>query len=129
MNEFSFIDWMQNNWYEAGSLFLQLAFVTAAIWFARRILRTMRASQEQVGALLKLSVSDAIAETTRSGPAEGSSLRPEAPAFSLLEPAESAPQGAGVLGRTGAWLQTPMGGGGPGPLRRIVRWLQEPAGN
>src|ERR1051325_2000463 len=49
-------DWIQNNWYQLGSFFVQFAFLFAAIWFARRVLMTMRASQEQVGALLKLSV-------------------------------------------------------------------------
>jgi hypothetical protein len=130
MNEFRFSDWIQNNWYEAGSLFIQFAFVTAAIWFARRILKTMRASQEQVGALLRLSVSDAIGERARSSPSGDFSLKAEAPAFSVLEAAESdAGRSAGVLSRTGEWLQTPMGNGGPGPLRRMIRWLQEPAGN
>jgi hypothetical protein len=130
MNEFSFSDWIQNNWYEAGSLFIQFAFVTAAIWFARRILKTMRASQEQVGALLRLSVSDAIGERARSSPAADLSLKAEAPTFSVLEAGESDPDPrGGILHRTGEWLQTPMGNGGPGPLRRIIRWLQQPAGN
>ena len=44
--------WIQSNWYELGNLLSQFAFLAAGIWFARKILRTMRASQEQFGALL-----------------------------------------------------------------------------
>jgi len=46
MNEFT---WIQSNWYALGNLLAQFAFLAAGIWFARKILRTMRASQEQVG--------------------------------------------------------------------------------
>src|SRR5258708_5489991 len=56
--------WIQSNWYELGNLLNQFAFLSAGIWFARKILRTMRASQEQVGALLKLSVTGSRAGTT-----------------------------------------------------------------
>jgi hypothetical protein len=56
--------WMQDNWYQLGSFFVQFAFLCAAIWFARRILRTLRASQEQVGALLKLSFYGTAPERT-----------------------------------------------------------------
>lgn len=56
------IDWMQANWFELGSLTVQFAFLSAAVWFARKILMTMRASQEQMGALLKLSLSDELTE-------------------------------------------------------------------
>ncbi len=54
MNEFT--AWIQSNWYELGTLLSEVVFLAAGIWFARKILRTLRASQEQVGALLKLSV-------------------------------------------------------------------------
>ena len=64
MNEI--IAWMQSNWYELGGLFVQCTFLLAGVWFARKILKTMRASQEQVGALLRLSVTDASPELPRS---------------------------------------------------------------
>src|SRR5712664_1106664 len=60
MNEFT--AWMQSNWYALGSLLSQFVFLAAGIWFARKILRTIRASQEQVGALLKMSVTGAVAD-------------------------------------------------------------------
>src|SRR5260370_26496805 len=64
MNEIT--AWIQSNWYELGGLFVQCTFLLAGVWFARKILKTMRASQEQVGALLRLSVTDASPERPRS---------------------------------------------------------------
>ncbi len=58
MNEFT--AWIQSNWYELGTLLSEVVFLAAGIWFARKILRTLRASQEQVGALLKLSARSAL---------------------------------------------------------------------
>src|SRR5258708_39647558 len=55
-------DGMQKNWYRLGNLLSQFAFLAAGVWFGRKILKTMRASQEQVGALLKLSVTGAITD-------------------------------------------------------------------
>ena len=60
MSEFTV--WMQSNWYALGNLLFQFAFLAAGVWFAREILRTIRASQEQVGALLKLSITGANTE-------------------------------------------------------------------
>ena len=60
MNDFT--AWIQSNWYALGNLLSQFAFLGAGVWFARKILKTMRASQEQVGALLKLSVTGAITD-------------------------------------------------------------------
>ena len=57
--------WIQSNWYEMGNLFVQFVFLAAGIWFARKILRTLRASQEQVGALLKLSVAGGATDCRR----------------------------------------------------------------
>src|SRR5215467_3131244 len=48
--------WIQENWYQLGSFFIQCGFLFIAIWFARKVLRTLRSSQEQVGALLKIAV-------------------------------------------------------------------------
>jgi len=60
MNEFS--DWFQNNWIDLARLLVQCAILAAVLRFGRKLLATLRASQEQVGALLKLSVTDAVAE-------------------------------------------------------------------
>jgi len=51
-------NWMQSNWYELGSLMAQLTFVFAGLWFAGKILSTMRATQQQMGALLRLSMTE-----------------------------------------------------------------------
>lgn len=58
-------NWMQNNWYELGSLFAQFAFLFAGLWFAGKILRTMRATQQQMGALLRLSMTDGLEERSK----------------------------------------------------------------
>ena len=55
MSEFD--SWTQSNWNEIATLLVQIAFLATAAWFARNILRTMRAFQEQVGALPRLSIS------------------------------------------------------------------------
>src|SRR5947208_14615224 len=62
---------------------------STGIWFARKILKSIRASQEQVGALIRLSVGSAVPELqVSSAVAE----RPAASAGSYwLTPSESAP--------------------------------------
>jgi hypothetical protein len=137
MNEFT--AWMQNNWYALGNLLVQAAFLAAGVWFARRILRTMRSSQEQVGALLKLSVTGAITERhSSSTPAERSfaSASPywltpaEIPPAPLPELRESGPSRRAVAWHgLIVWLQTPMSSGNAAPWRRAVKWLQAPAGS
>jgi len=137
MNEFA--TWMQSNWYALGTLLSQLAFLAAGIWFAREILKTMRASQEQFGALLKLSLTGTISERHSSSGVAGRSLAdaspywltPAEPVPTLTEePKESGPsRWAFAWHATTLWLQAPMGGGESAAWRRVVRWLQAPAGN
>ena len=132
MNEMS--DWIQSNWYALGNLFIEGAFLAAAVWFGRRILRTLRASQEQVGALLKMSVTGAISERqSSSGAAERSFANaspywltpPEVPAAApLQELHESRPS---LLHRAILWLKTPMKRAQVAPWRRAIKWLQAPA--
>ncbi len=64
MNEIT--DWIQSNWYELGSLFAQFTFLFAGLWFARKTLKSMRASQQQVGALLRLSMMDGLEERSQA---------------------------------------------------------------
>jgi hypothetical protein len=52
----------QSEWYAAGMLLMQLAFLVGGMWFASNFLKTIRGFQEQVGALVKLSVTGAPAE-------------------------------------------------------------------
>jgi len=132
MNEMS--AWIQSNWSALGSLFIEGAFLAAAVWFGRKILRTLRASQEQVGALLKMSVTGAISERqSSSGAAERSFANaspywltpPEVPAAApLQELHESRPS---LLHRAILWLKTPMKRAQVAPWRRAIKWLQAPA--
>lgn len=58
-------NWMQNNWYEFGSLFAQFAFLIAAVWIGRKILKSMRATQQQFGALLRLSITEGLEDRSK----------------------------------------------------------------
>ena len=58
MSDFS--DWLQNNWIDLARLGVQSAILVAIVRYGRRLLAALRASQEQIGALLKLSVADGM---------------------------------------------------------------------
>lgn len=130
MNEM--ISWIQSYWYELGMLLAQLFLLVAGVWYARRILKAMRASQQQFGALLKLSLSDELNQRVKSEP---QAHRPT-PYVSADWPAMSetvTPQEAPALTPEGqhrggiiAWFKAPLWNG-PTPWRRVVRWLQAPA--
>ena len=135
MNELS--AWMQNNWYALGNLLLQAAFLTAAIWFARDVLKTMRASQEQVGTLLKLSITGALTDhhsaTDPARPFATASpywLTPqEFPPAPLPEPIQIGPSRWAIARHSVAvWLQTPMSSNENAPWRKAIKWLQAPVG-
>jgi hypothetical protein len=68
MNEFS--DWFDNNWVDLARLLVQCGILAAVVWYSRNILKTLRASQEQIGALLRLSVSGGAAHERGSSIAE-----------------------------------------------------------
>ncbi len=102
-------DWIQSNWYETGMLMAQGAILATLIWYARKALRAMRASQRQVETLLSLS------------------LTPGAPAIARTEPTNGSEHGTiHPLRSAIGWLQAPVGSGGFHPMRRVVRWLQAP---
>ena len=135
-----FLSWVQGNWQALGTLFTQLAFLVAGVWFARNILRAARAFQEQVGALLRLSSTTATpaelhsaGANTRRSPAEASPywLTPsETQAVSAPEPTHSGPSRFVVAWHLLLhWLQEPMSTSQAGHWRRLVHWLQAPAGN
>jgi hypothetical protein len=132
--------WIQSNWYEMGNLLVQFVFLAAGIWFARKILRTLRASQEQVGALLKLSVAGGATDRqSLNAAADRPSIAAASPYW--LTPSETAPAGSPELAESAphlvathkngliVWLQTPMSSGGVAPWRKAIRWLQSPAGS
>jgi len=137
MNEFG--SWTQDNWYGLGTLLTQLAFLIAGVWFARNFLKTIRAFQEQIGALLKLSItatpagrhlwSGPIKQTLAESspywltPSETETARPP-------EPISSGPNRLVVAWHSVVvWLQAPMITSDVGPWTRVVRWLQSPAGS
>jgi hypothetical protein len=137
MDEFT--TWMQGNWYALGNLLSQSAFLAAGIWFARKILKTMRASQEQSEALLKLSVADAATVRQSSSGIAGRTFRDASPYW--LTPSEAAPELPAEFAESGPsrwaiawhgtiqWLCAPMSSGELAIWRRMIRWLQAPAGS
>jgi hypothetical protein len=137
MNEFA--AWIQSNWYSLGNLLVQISFLAAGLWFARMILRMLRASQEQVGALLKLSVTGTTAERHSSSAAADRPfanaspywLAPtEVPPVGLAELHESQPSRWAVAWHSlTVWLQKPMSSGAVHPWRKALHWLQAPAGH
>jgi hypothetical protein len=80
------MDWFQNNWIDLARLLVQCAILAALVRYGRKLLVALRASQEQMGALLKLSVSDAVAEQPPTAPEPELSKRYEAPSPNLREP-------------------------------------------
>lgn len=120
MTQFS--DWIQANWFEFGMLVVLCAILATVVWFARNILKSLRASQEQVGAILRLSVSDVV-------PMPAALLQTQAaPSPALREPAPRVPNLLVASGRTVVnWLNAPMRRRSASPWRKAVRWLQAPA--
>jgi len=129
---------MSDNWYAPASLVIQISFLIVGVWFARNILRTMRASQEQLGAMLKLSIAGVTAERHSSTVSANRSLTADSPCW--LEPSEteaaglpqrieSGPGRAVVRRKIALWLQAPMSSSETAPWRRVINWLQAPAGS
>lgn len=123
-------------WYAAGSLLLQAGFLIAGVWFAGRILKNMRAAQEQMGALLKLSLSGGYGEVeklrtpaARATPylLDGWPVAMESPGTAMPENLRREWRLASAWSGLLDWLQTPMKSSGDGSWRRVVRWLQTPA--
>jgi hypothetical protein len=141
MNDFSPL--VIKDWYALGSLIAQIGFLVAVVWFARNFLRTMRAFQEQIGALLKLSITSAPGErqlantTARNVLAEGSPYwLPPSPSASVDPPAhppEVVERGPNLFAagwqRLVHWLREPMGGSQVSYRRRVMNWLQAPVGH
>ena len=106
-----FMDWFQNNAVDLARLLVQGAILVTLVRYGRKLLATLRASQEQVGALLKLSLSDAMGE--RSAPALEPDRQFEPPPAAVHEPEpEPEPVFAGASSRTSyaAELEHTLGG-------------------
>ena len=137
MNEFT--AWVQGNWYELGNLLADFAFLAVGIWFARKILRTLRASQEQVGTLIKLTVADTLPERQSASTAAERSFATGSPYWLTpsetpsVDPSNLIEDGASRLSNAGhgivAWLNMPMKSGSAAPWRKAIKWLQSPAGS
>ena len=137
MNDFS--PFPIKDWYALGSLVAQLGFLAAAVWFARSFLRTVRAFQEQIGALLKLSITSAPSErqstnsNARGVMAEASPYwLPPTPTASPEQP-EVTERGPNLFAagwhRLVHWLNEPMTSSQVSYRRRVINWLQAPAGH
>src|ERR1700676_108992 len=79
-------DWFQNNWIDLARLLVQCAILAVVVRYGRKLLAALRASQEQDGALLKLSVSDSVEERQPAPAAEPPSREYERPSMSIREP-------------------------------------------
>lgn len=134
-----FISWTPDNWYQAGTLAIQLALLVLAVWFTRNILKTARGFQEQVGALLRLSIAATPGELQSSDaipkrpPAEVGSFRLTLPETQPVRPAEPIDSGPNVFvaawRSVALWLNAPMTTSRRRPWRRVINWLQAPAGH
>jgi hypothetical protein len=126
------MDELLTQWYQAGNLLAQAGFLIAGVWSVRAILKSMRASQEQMGALLKLTISvGEREESLRSHPRATPYLLdgwPEPAQDSVRAVSQSTSRRLGLWSGLATWLQEPMVPSGVSPWRKAVRWLQAPAG-
>src|SRR5439155_25458384 len=109
-------------------------------WLERKVLRTLSASQEQVGPLIQLTVAGTTPERQSTNPAAERSfvtgspywITPsDGPPAQQSRPLDDGPVRFSAAGhRIVAWLNTPMSSGsGSNPLRKAIWWLQSPAGS
>jgi hypothetical protein len=129
------MDELGSQWYQAGSLLIQAGFLIAMVWSVRAILKSNRPSQEQMGALLRLTfggsrLEENVGTGARPTPylLDGWPLAPSAPVQSSIENKDRDVR-VGVFAGLIEWLQQPMIASGVGPWRRMVQWLQSPAGS
>jgi hypothetical protein len=137
MNDFGPL--VSKDWYALGNLVAQLGFLVAAVWFARNFLRTMRAFQEQIGALLKLSITSAPGERQSTNTSVRNVLAEGTPYWlppTLTSPAsapEAVDRGSSLFAagwqRVMHWLREPMRSSEVSYRGRVISWLQAPAGH
>jgi hypothetical protein len=80
-------DWLDTNGLDLARLLVQIVILAAIVVYSRRILRTLMASQQQIGALLRLSVTDGTAHE-RHASIDAPAIAPpgfSAPAFAEKE--------------------------------------------
>jgi|SRR5690348_4210176 hypothetical protein len=135
--------WIQTNWQELGTFLVEVAFLIAAVWFAHNILKALRAFQEQIGALLKLTITPSAGEREAPQTSARSNLAETSPYWltpsesqggqteqtaEVREPIESGPSWiVRAWGGVIAWMTTPMKSAHVGAWHRVVNWLRSPA--
>lgn len=135
-----FKPWMQSDWYALGNLLIWSGFLVAGVWFARNLLRTIRAFQEQIGALLKMSITSAPAERPSASTIAARSLGEASPYWlppsevQIVTPPPPVERRPNRLATSWhglvRWLQEPMGTSQQESYwRRMIHWLQAPAGS
>lgn len=127
--------WLQDNWYELGTLLTLMAFLVAAVWFASNFLKAIRTFPDRIGALLKFSVANPGKRPLKSPSpqdalVEGISSWLETPGIDVPKPEVGGSDRAGFAGsRVFSWLQAPIRAASVTPWRRMARWLQAPIGS
>lgn len=138
--------WIQTNWQELTTFLVEVAFLIAAVWFARNVLKALRAFQEQMGALLKLTITPSATERENPPASARSSLAESSPYWltpseaqtegATQEPTLSEPVESGPIWIVRAWHGITNWMNAPiisrrrvGPWHRLVSWLRSPAGN
>lgn len=135
--------WMQTNWQELGTFLVEVAFLIAGVWFAHNILKALRAFQEQIGALLKLTITPSATEREAPQTSARSSLGETSPYWltpsesqggetpetvEVREPVESGPSWiVSAWHGVAAWMTTPMQSAHDGAWHRVLNWLRSPA--
>jgi hypothetical protein len=130
-----FCSWAEAHWQPLAALLVQLGFLVAGVWFTRNLLKTLRSFQEQVGALLKLTIAapsddrHPASMTARQALAESSPywLAPsETQTVTVMPPASGASVPNGLVAGWRwlvLWMKAPMTSSEVTPWRRIITWL------
>ncbi len=113
-------DWMQGQWYQLASVLIQFGILATLFFHARKALRLIGASKAQVEP--RQDVAESYSLTGRAVAINAAPEEPETH-WHVGSHVSAAFRGAG------SWLQAPIGGGSIGPVRRLRRWLQAPAGS
>ena len=137
-NMSEFLSWADKNWYALGTLLIELFFLVAAVWFARNILKTLRAFQEQVGALLKLTITATPDERQLASNAAKRFFAESSPDWlapsetQTAKPPEPIPSDPSrflvAWRRLAAWMQAPISAPKVRPGRSVIKWLQGSVG-
>lgn len=89
-----------------GSLIAQFTFLFAGLWFAQKILKTMRASQQQFGALLRLSMCEGLEEGPKESEATHNAM-PSVVVSAMPGPTVDRPAAPTLVSTSYAAFETP----------------------